>query len=374
MKYFLVVGEASGDLHASNLMRAILQQDSSARFYFMGGPLMREVGGECVVRSEEMAYMGFIDVARNLSKIRAGAKKVQDKLLEVSPDVVICVDYAGFCFRYILPFVKRHLSQSKLVYYIPPKVWAWKKYRIKKLRTHTDLVLTIFPFEVDYFAKHNLPQAHYVGNPSMQSVEAYLQEPHELETLPKPYIALLCGSRQSEIKQNLPTMLRVAGRYPSFGRVIAAAPGVPESLYHQVMEGAGICATLVFNNTFSVVRSAQAALVTSGTATLETALLNTPQVVCYDVKAGSLANFVFKKFFTIPFISLVNLVAGREIVQELFGGLFREELVQEALAPLLHDTPERQEMLEGYKEVRTLLHSEAEPATVAAEYIINAIN
>lgn len=238
---------------------------------------MRAFGGTCVVRSEEVAFMGVVDVLRNLGTIKAAAQKVQAALVQEHPDVVICVDYAGFCFRYVLPFVRSHLPHTKVVYYIPPKVWAWKKHRIAKLRSHTHRVLTIFPFEVDYFRQNNLPQARYVGNPTMESVARYLATapavPHQAE----PYIALVCGSRISEIRQNLPTMLRVAQKQATYWRVIAAAPGVEASIYHRIMAEVGIDATLVQDDTYGVIRGAKAALVTSGTATLETALLGTPK-------------------------------------------------------------------------------------------------
>lgn len=372
MKYFLVVGEASGDLHASNLMRALRQKDPESLFAFMGGPLMREEGGECIVRSEDMAFMGIVDVIKHLGTIREAARKVQSALLEQKPDVVICVDYAGFCFKYVLPFAKKYLPSSKVVYYIPPKVWAWKKHRINKLRTHTDMVLCIFPFEVDFFSHNNLPQARYVGNPTMESVQNYLNTNPKLEPS-QPSIALLCGSRQSEIKQNLPAMLRAGATFPDYKLIIAAAPGVPKTLYERVIAETGVEADLVFGDTYGVVRQAKVALVTSGTATLETALLGTPQVVCYAVRGGGLANFLFKNFFTIPHISLVNLVASKEVVQELYGGLFTERNITQALTPLLHDSPERKEMLQDYKIIEQKLITN-EPAAHVAATLINSIS
>lgn len=378
--YFLVVGEASGDLHASNLMRAILHIEPDARFTFMGGPLMRSLGGNCVVPSEEMAFMGFTDVARHFPTIRHNAKKLQAALREQQPDVVICVDYASFSFTYILPIVKRELPKTKVVYYIPPKVWAWKKHRIKTLRSHTDLVLCIFPFEVPYFAQEGLPQAIYVGNPTYESVQRYLQA--EPTTMPgTKSIALLPGSRQSEIKKNLPLMLQVASRHKEYTLEIGMAPGVPSVLYHEVIAGSSLGEEakgrirLTKEDTYGVVRRASATIVTSGTATLETALLGTPQVVAYAVGVGYLANVVFQHLFTIPYISLVNLIAEREVVQELYGGRFNEGALHQALAPLLApDSTAVRSMQLAYDDITQRLSTPTPAAETAATHIISLLD
>lgn len=368
MKYFFVAGEASGDLHASGVMRALKQCDKEASFAYMGGPLMRAEGGDCIIQSEDLAYMGFIDVAKNINKIQQAGKMVQAAISSFQPDVVICVDYAGFCFQYVLPYVRKHLPKSKIAYYIPPKVWAWKKHRIKKLRSHTDLILTIFPFEIPFYKQHQVPQAYYVGNPTLESIERYLST-REKENNPAPYIAIVCGSRKSEIRENLPTMLRVAKLYPDLDIKIAGAPGMDKAFYQQVMAEVGIHVPVVFGQTFSVIEHATAALVTSGTATLETALLDTPQVVCYAQKLGQVANFVFDRFFSVPYISLVNLVAGREVVQELYGGLFKEDKIWSALTPLLSDSYEQIEMKASYSEIRQKLKTPKPAATAASERI-----
>lgn len=368
MKYFFVAGEASGDLHASTVMEALSVLDSDADFAYMGGAKMRALGGDCVVASESLAYMGVLDVVKNLGKIKEAAKEVQKGLLQHHPDVVVCVDYAGFCFRYILPFVRERLSNTKIAYYIPPKVWAWKKGRIKTLRSHTDLVLSIFPFEVPFFEEHHLPQVQYVGNPSLEEVEEYLRI--SIPSEEPPYIALLPGSRRSEVEQNLPTMMKVAMSFPDMRIKIAGTASVPRALYGAPNDRV----ELVIGATYGVLRGAKAALVTSGTATLETALLGTPQVVCYAHRAGQLANFVFERFFTTPYISLVNLVAGREVVQELYGGLFREDKIWNGLSPLLSDSPQRREMLEGYREVREKLSTESPSSAETAQAIFNLIH
>lgn len=374
MKYFLVVGEASGDLHASGLMVALRRKDDDPTFAYMGGAYMRAQGGTCVVRSEDMAFMGFVDVLKNYRTIRDNARKVQDFLRSYQPDILICVDYAGFCFRYILPLARQELSTTLIVYYIPPKVWAWKKKRIKMLRSHTHMVLTIFPFEVPFFEREKLPNVRYVGNPSLEQIQRY-ERTSVGTTAPAdtPYIAILCGSRVSEIRKNLPRMLEVCSAFPHYEVIIAGAPGVDASLYAPII-GDESRVRLLFGQTYDIVRYARAALVTSGTATLETALLGTPQVVCYSVAGGYLANFVFRNFFTVPYISLVNLIAGREVVPELYGGLFTADRIISELTPLLSDTPERAAMLQGYRYVRNLLSTPAPAATTAADVMHSALS
>lgn len=374
MKYFLVVGEASGDLHASGLMAALRRLDDDPTFAYMGGPLMRAQGGTCVVRSEDMAFMGFVDVLRHHRIIRRNARKVRSFLRSYRPDVVICVDYAGFCFRYILPLARQEeLVSALMVYYIPPKVWAWKKHRIQKLRTHTHQILTIFPFEVPFFEREDCPHAHYVGNPSLEQIEAYERTAPAPPPTDKPYIAILCGSRVSEVRKNLPRMLEACRAFPEYEVVIAGAPGLEQSLYEPIIAPEGTRVRLIFGRTYDIVRHARAALVTSGTATLETALLGTPQVVCYSVAGGSLANFVFRHFFHVPYISLVNLIAERTVVSELFGGLFTALRIESALRPLLTDSSERIAMLEAYHDVRQRLSTPTPAASTAAETILSAL-
>lgn len=367
MNYFLVSGEASGDLHTSRLMKELRSLDPSASFTFMGGPRMREVGGECVVASEHLAFMGFIDVAKNIGTIREAGKAIQMALINSRPDVVICTDYASFCFRYVLPFVRKHLPQTKIVYFIPPKVWAWKKGRIKKLRTDTDLILSIFPFEIPFFQQHQLEQVKYIGNPSLEEVEQFLSGFHTTDTA--PYFALLPGSRRSEVAQNLPTMLRVASSFPDLSIKIAGTSSLPKEVYQPFLNDTkGV--ELVIDDTYQVVKGAKAALVTSGTATLETALIGTPQVVCYAQRAGYLANYVFKHLFTTPYISLVNLVADKQVVEELFGGLFTEEKIWNALAPLTINGEKRDKMLEQYREIKEKLQTAQPSSRLAAGAIL----
>lgn len=379
MKYFIIAGEASGDAHAADLVRAIKKRDGNASFAFVGGEALSEATGEApIVHYSGMAFMGVWEVLKHLGTIRKYAKKVQQALLEFSPDVVIPVDYPGFNFRYILPFVKEQLPSARLYYYISPKVWAWKKKRIAKLRTQTDKVLCILPFEVDFFKKHDLHQAVYVGNPTLAGVKRFLQEkphlngknihPEERDTINrKPVCAILCGSRTAEIRANLPVMIRAAEEVEGGCHIIiAGAPGQKEDLYASIPEAKGY--PVLFGHTFDILSRSHVAMVTSGTATLETCLLGTPQVVCYAHGAGYLANFVFKRFFSVPFISLVNLIADRPVVQELFGGKFTVKRVKEEIEKILKNKNYMHAMLTGYENVSEKL-GESDASERAAEEI-----
>lgn len=371
MKYFFVVGEASGDLHASNMMKALIEEDPQADFMFVGGPMMRSVAGRCILASEELAFMGFIDVLRHLGDIRKGAQKVQDAIRAFRPDVVICVDYGGFNFRYILPFVKSELPTVKCVYYIPPKVWAWKRGRINTLRTHTDKVLCIFPFETEFLIRHGLLQVKYIGNPSLDAIKEFEETDNGRQDLPERYIALVPGSRLSEIKANLPVMFQAARHFPDYKVLITGAPGVPLDVYKSISGVGG--GDVLFGMTHRIIKYADAALVTSGTATLETALLGTPQVVCYAVKGGGLANFVFRNFFSIPYISLVNIIAMEEVVSELYGGEFKVPKIVSQLRLLLCDSAKRTEIKRKYDNVRSLLETSQRSSKSAALEILGLL-
>ena len=358
MKYFLIAGEASGDLHASNLMAALKEKDPNADFLFWGGDLMQAVGGRLVKHYREMAFMGFIPVLLHLRTILNNMKACQEEIKRYQPDVVILIDYPGFNLK-IAKFVKTQL-RLPVYYYISPKIWAWKQYRIKDFRRYVDRMFCILPFEVDFFNKLNYP-VDYVGNPSVDSVVSYKIEQaakpdrfHQEAQLDKrPILALLAGSRRQEIKDNLPTMLDVAAAYPTHQAVIAGAPGIEPDYYRQYIGDKPV--KILFGQTYPLLQHSDAALVTSGTATLETALFQVPQVVCYYVKAGKIASFIFRHFFHTPYISLVNLIAGREVVQELFGARFSRAQIEEELGRILHDGEYRNQMLEGYNEIIRLL-------------------
>lgn len=358
MKYFLIAGEASGDLHASNLMAALKEKDPEADFRFFGGDLMQAVGGTLVKHYKEMAFMGFIPVLLNLRTILNNMKTCQEDIRKYQPDVVILIDYPGFNLK-IAKFVKTVLHLP-VYYYISPKIWAWKQYRIKDFRRYVDRMFCILPFETEFFRKLDY-SVDYVGNPSVDSVAQYKEKQANRpdtfmadERLPdKPILALLAGSRRQEIKDNLPTMLEVAAAYPDYQPVIAGAPGLEPEYYKQYIGNHP--AKIVFGKTYDLLQHSRAALVTSGTATLETSLFRVPQVVCYYVVAGPLASFIFRNFFHTKYISLVNLIAGREVVQELFGARFSYQQIHDEVGKILHDTAYRQQMLDGYDEIIQML-------------------
>ncbi|WFE85604.1 lipid-A-disaccharide synthase [Parabacteroides chongii] len=358
MKYFLIAGEASGDLHASNLMAALKEKDPEADFRFFGGDLMQAVGGTLVKHYREMAFMGFIPVLLNLRTILNNMKTCQEDIRRYQPDVVILIDYPGFNLK-IAKFVKTVLHLP-VYYYISPKIWAWKQYRIKDFRRYVDRMFCILPFETEFFRKLNY-SVDYVGNPSVDSVAQYKKKQvsgadtfiADEGLADKPILALLAGSRRQEIKDNLPTMLEVAAAYPDYQPVIAGAPGLEPDYYKQYIGNHP--ARIVFGKTYDLLQHSRAALVTSGTATLETSLFRVPQVVCYYVAAGRLASFIFRNFFHTKYISLVNLIAGREVVQELFGARFSYQQIHDELGKILHDTAYRQQMLDGYDEIICLL-------------------
>ena len=361
MKYYLIVGEASGDLHASNLMRELMKEDANADFRFFGGDLMQAVGGTLVKHYREMAFMGFIPVLLNLRTIFRNMAICKEDIRRYQPDVVILIDYPGFNLK-IAKFVKTVL-RIPVHYYISPKIWAWKQYRIKSFRKYVDRMFCIFPFEPDFFAKLNY-KVDYVGNPSVDSVsdfknsytESFSEFAGKHALGDKPILALLAGSRRQEIKDNLPTMLEVAARYPEFQPVIAGAPGIETEFYEAYTNLSP--AQIVFGETYPLLEHSSLALVTSGTATLETALFRIPQVVCYYTPVGKLVSFIFRNFFHTKYISLVNPIADKEIVQELFGERFSKEAIDQELDQLANNAEYRTQMFNGYDNI---IHYLGEP-------------
>jgi lipid-A-disaccharide synthase len=353
MKYFFVAGEASGDLHASNLMHSLKKADKAADFCYLGGDLMQSVGGTLVKHYRDMAFMGFMPVVMNLRTIFNNLAVCKKSIEAYQPDVVILVDYPGFNLK-VARYVKQELH-IPVYYYISPKIWAWKEYRIKDIKKQVDRMFCILPFEVEFYKKHHF-KVEYRGNPT---VDALVNRDHKEETFEdftrinqlenKPIIALLAGSRKQEIKDNLPTMLDAVAFFPEYQWMIGGAPGIQPSYYKQFTGNRQ--APVVFGQTYRLLQQAQAALVTSGTATLETALLRIPQTVCYKVPLKHISSFIFEKFFSCPYISLVNLIAGRPVVKELFGKYFSTKRIQDELDLLLHDESYRKKMDEGYREI-----------------------
>ena len=372
MKYYLIVGEASGDLHASHLMAALKEEDPRAEFRFFGGDMMAAVGGAMVKHYKELAYMGFIPVLLHLRTIFANMKRCKEDIVAWSPDVVILVDYPGFNLD-IAKFVHAK-TKIPVYYYISPKIWAWKEYRIKNIRRDVDELFSILPFEVEFFEGHQYP-IHYVGNPTVDEVTAFKATNAETfadfisdnELADKPIIALLAGSRKQEIKDNLPDMIRAASAFPDYQLVLAAAPGISPEYYAEFVKGTNL--QVIFGRTYRLLQQADVALVTSGTATLETALFRVPQVVCYHTPVGKLVSFLRKHILKVKFISLVNLIAGREVVRELVADTMTVENMRNELKRLLFQEDYRRKMLDGYEEMARLLGPAGAPRHAAREMV-----
>ena len=371
MKYYLIAGEASGDLHASNLMKSLKKYDKDADFRFYGGEKMEAVGGTLVKHYRELAYMGFIPVLLHLNTILKNMRQCKQDITAWQPDVVILVDYPGFNLE-IAQYVKSN-TNIPVYYYISPKIWAWKEYRIKNIKRDVDELFSILPFEVEFFKKHNYP-IHYVGNPCVDAVKYHLDSTTNQNTAKdgKPTIALLAGSRKQEIKDNLAKMLRAASTFTDYRLVIAGAPSISEDYYRKHIPQ-GMDVEIEFGKTYDVLRQSTAALVTSGTATLETAILRIPQVVCYYIACGKLISYLRKRLLKVPYISLVNLVANKEVVTELVADQMNEENIKSELAMILPDGSKRQVMLDEYEEMNRILGG-AGASDRAAKAMIDILN
>lgn len=357
MKYYLIVGEASGDLHASNLMRALQHEDPQAEFRYFGGDLMKAVGGTCVKHYRELAYMGFIPVLLHLRTIFRNMDYCKKDVEAWQPDVLILVDYPGFNLK-IAEYIKQH-TRIPVYYYISPKIWAWKEYRIKNIKRDVDELFSILPFEVDFFKKHQYP-VHYVGNPCVDAVDDFRKNGQEtfsefiaangLEN--RPIIALLAGSRRQEIKDNLSRMIEAARSFPQYQFVVAGAPGIEPDFYKQYIDSS---TKIVFGQTYRLLQQAEAALVTSGTATLETALFRVPQVVCYYTAAGKLVSFLRRHILKVKYISLVNLIADCEVVTELVADGMTVANIKKELAKIVPGGSGRSLMLSEYDRLIAIL-------------------
>lgn len=375
MKYYLIVGEASGDLHASNLMKSIKRHDPDAIFRFFGGDLMSAVGGERVKHYRELAYMGFIPVLMHLRTIFTNMSRCKKDIIEWSPDVLILVDYPGFNLS-IAEYIRKN-SSIPVYYYISPKIWAWKEYRIKNIKRDVDELFSILPFEVDFFAKHKY-KINYIGNPCVDAVDAFLKGDTESDTEfrttnaldNRPVIALLAGSRKQEIESNLPMMLQAVGQFPDYQPVIAGAPGIDEQFYAPYLQTG---AKIIFGQTYRLLKHSCAALVTSGTATLETALFRVPQVVCYATPMAKLYSWLKRHFLKVRFVSLVNLIAGRKVVTELVAADMCLPNVISELAMILPGSKERAVMLSEYDRMIDIL-GEAGASERAAKIMIEKLS
>ena len=376
MKYYLIAGEASGDLHASHLMQQLQQQDAAAEFRFFGGDMMAAVGGTCVKHYRELAYMGFLPVLLHLRTILKNMRFCKEDIKAWQPDVVILVDYPGFNLdiaKYVhqLKF-KVQSSKFKVYYYISPKIWAWKEHRIKNIKRDVDELFSILPFEVPFFEeKHHYP-IHYVGNPTAMEVREYLRKEERGKWKEDRHIiALLAGSRKQEIKENLPAMIEATRHLTDqYDIVLAGAPSIEPTYYDQFIEGTKV--RLVVNETYPLLAQATAALVTSGTATLETCMFRVPQVVCYRTPMPRLFGFLRKYFLKVPYVSLVNLIANREVVNELVANTFSVGAIRQELEAILPGGSKREAMLSDYEEIHRLL-GESDAPEKAASIMINLL-
>lgn len=367
----MIVGEASGDLHASRLMRSLRQYDAKAEFRFFGGDLMKAEGGTLVRHYRDLAYMGFIPVLLHLPTIFKNMSFCKRDIVEWNADVVILVDYPGFNLD-IAKFLHKNTS-IPVYYYISPKIWAWKEWRVKSIKRDVSEMFSILPFEVAFYERRHHYPIHYVGNPTAEEVrtfkDGYSETKEEfcrrngLEPS-KPIIALLAGSRKQEIKDNLPAMLAsVKAVAADYQCVLACAPSIDDSYYRKVIGQGSVL--MVHDDTYPLLAHSTAALVTSGTATLETALFDVPQVVCYETPLPKIIRWGFNHVIKCDYISLVNLVADKEVVPELFADRFSVDNIKRHLLALLPGTADREKMLAGYEIVRQRLGTESAPDNAA---------
>ena len=369
MKYYIIVGEASGDLHASRLMQSLKKFDEAAEFRFFGGDLMQNVGGTRVRHYKELAYMGFIPVLLHLPTIMKNMKLCKEDIVKWRPDVVILVDYPGFNLK-IAKFLNKN-TQIPVYYYISPKIWAWKEWRIRAIKRDVKEMFSILPFEIDFFERKHKYKIHYVGNPTAEEVATFKSQYTETKEEfsnrnglnDKPIIAILAGSRKQEIKDNLPSMLEAASRFEDYQMVVAGAPSIDDAYYEQFVSK--LNANIVKNDTYQLLSHCTTAIVTSGTATLETALFNVPQVVCYKTPLPNLIRFAFKHIIKVRFISLVNLIANKEVVQELFAERFKIRNIANELYRILPGQPYRETMLAEYELMKEKLGDHIAPDNAA---------
>lgn len=359
MKYYLVAGEASGDLHGSNLMKELKHTDENASFRFFGGELMQSVGGELVKHYREMAFMGFVNVLMNLKTISQNLEICKTDILQFQPDVLILIDYPGFNLR-IAKFAKQH--NIRVFYYISPKLWAWKAYRVKKIKAFVDEMFTIFPFETEFYKKYNF-RVNYVGNPVLDAIAEYKGKALSKEEFltknmldNRPVVALLAGSRVQEIKRTLPLMVKIAGLFPGFQFVVAGVKNVDQELYQKNLADSGI--KLIFDQTYDILNNAHTALVASGTAALETALFNVPQTVIYKMEGGWPVDFIFRNLIfknRMAGVSLPNIIMHKLIISEFIQMKMTFENVKAEMEKLLFDEDYRKKIFSDYNRLKELM-------------------
>lgn len=375
MKYYLIAGEASGDLHGSNLIKELQLADSESQFRYFGGDLMQEVGGELVKHYREMAFMGILDVLLNIKTIKRNMDFCKKDLLKFQPDVLILIDYPGFNLR-IAEFAKQ--NNIKVFYYISPKLWAWKEYRVKKVKAFVDEMFTIFPFETEFYKKHNF-KVNYVGNPLMDSIHDYRDkaqnktdffEKNGLDN--RPVVAILSGSRIKEIKRVLPVMVKAAAGLTEYQFVIAGVKNIDKSVYNEIIGDKDI--SLIVDQTYDLLSISHTAIVTSGTAALETALFNVPQVVLYKIEGGLLTDLIMRNFvLKTRWVSLPNIILGKGSILELIQKDMTVKKVKAELIKLLVDKDYRDCILIDYNTLHDSM-GEAGCSKRAAEMMIQYLS
>lgn len=373
----LIAGEASGDLHGSRLIKYLRQLDESAEFRFFGGDLMAaQARCQPDLHYSRLNVMGFSEVIRKLPNLLSNLKFARGIMQAFRPDVLILIDFPGFNLK-LARYARR--MGIRVEYYISPKVWAWKEYRIRSMRKYVDRLYSILPFEIPFFEQRGFDKAVYVGNPSVEEIDyslghispvKHFRERNDIAD-ERPMIALLPGSRRGEIRNNLPMMIEAAKRYPEFQYVVAGAPSMPEKFYREVAQDPGL--KVVFDSTHTLVKYSKAALVTSGTATLETALIGTPQVVCYRANGSRLSYKIMERLLHVRYVSLPNLIMGTEIVPELLLHYCTPGTISRELSPLLQPSPRRDRQIAGYKTLRRKLGTFIAPE-YAAELIFNGLS
>lgn len=361
MRYYIIAGEASGDLHGSNLIKALQVHDAAADIRCWGGDKMQEAGATLVKHYRDLAFMGFVEVLLHLRTIMRNLKFCKEDILEFKPDVLILIDYPGFNLR-IVEWARK--QGIKICYYISPQIWAWKEGRVEQIKRYVDKMLVILPFEKDFYKKHKYAVT-YVGHPLTEVVEAELLKPVTQSLSDKKIIALLPGSRSQEIRKKLPVMLSMVRHFPQFQFIIAQAPGQEPEIYREMIGNQDVA--LAAGKTYDLLKQASFALVTSGTATLETALFGVPEIVCY--KGNPLSYWLAKKLVKVKYISLVNLILNKQAVTELIQDDLNEQRLLSELAALIENTERREDLQTDYTRLWELLGAEKASDKAAREIV-----
>jgi lipid-A-disaccharide synthase len=367
MKYYMIAGEASGDLHGSNLVKQIIKRDADADIRCWGGDLMQEAGATLVKHYRELAFMGFAEVIKNLGTIFRNLSFCKKDILSYQPDVIILIDYPGFNLR-IAKWA--HKKGLKVVYYISPQIWAWKENRVKSIQTSVDKMLVILPFEKDFYKKWNY-EVEYTGHPLVSVIKDFKDSHSTNDFSIKPIVALLPGSRKQEILKKLPVMLQAAAAFPQYQFILAKAPGQEDAFYDELLAGHSNVSS-VRNQTYHLLSAATAALVTSGTATLETALFGVPQIVCY--KGSSISYQIARRVIKVKYISLVNLIMNKEVVKELIQDQMNEKNIIHELTQILNNEERINEIKKDYAALNNILMQDEDASVIAAAAIIGFLN